>query len=219
LERKVKRHQTPQDPRGGHIRLYWALVDSPAWGSLSATDQRAYVALRRALGKTNNGDLSLPLSRAKHFRITSPATLAKSLRALVAVGLIGVTRRGGCTRGGQRLPTLYRFTDEQVFPMPAKLIDAYKATNEWDKVESIAVGKKLIRQADAAARQAAAEKRLLQKSNDTSTNGEAVTAKTSTNTEAWRVQPVRGLKRAKGIATTRDANEDAGLGVVGSASP
>lgn len=112
------------------MRLYWAVLDSPAWNALSATDQRAYTALRRPLGKSNNGDLSLPLSRARHYGITSPSTLAKALRALVAVGLIAVTRRGGCTRGGQRLPTLYRFTDERVYA-PGKLIEDYKTTDDW----------------------------------------------------------------------------------------
>ena len=47
----MKRDKPPPDPRGGHVRVYWALIDSPAWSALSATDQRAYVALRRPLGQ------------------------------------------------------------------------------------------------------------------------------------------------------------------------
>jgi hypothetical protein len=208
----VKRDKAPPDPRGGHVRLYNGLIDSPAWNALSATDQRAYVALRRALGKTNNGDLSLPLSRARHYRITSPATLAKALRALVAVGLIAVTRRGGCTRGGQRLPTLYRFTDEVVYEMRPKLIDAFKATDNWKLIESLAQGKAAIREAELQARTAAEKKRLLQIPNDTDTGIEAVRAGTTTNDEAWRVAPLRKVKRGIARVNAPNASNDAGLG-------
>ncbi|MDP1692824.1 MAG: hypothetical protein Q8L49_12890 [Burkholderiaceae bacterium] len=214
----MKRDKPPPDPRGGHVRLYWALIESPAWNALSATDQRAYVALRRVLGQTNNGDLSLPLSRAKHYRIRSPATLAKALRTLVAVGLIAVTRRGGCTRGGQRLPTLYRFTDEQVYEMRPKLIDACKATNDWKAITSIANGRALIKHAETAAREAAEKKRLLQKLNATSTNGEAVRPKTDTETEAWIPRPLRKVKQVSSHPNTGKASNDAGSGVVGLAS-
>ena len=214
----MRRDKPPPDPRGGHVRLYWPLIDSPAWNALSATDQRAYVALRRSLGKTNNGDLCLPLSWSKHYRINSPATLAKALRSLVAVGLIAVTRRGGCTRGGQRLPTLYRFTDEQVYEMAPKLIDACKATNDWKAITSIAHGRALIKQAEAAAREAAEKKRLLQELNATSTNGEAVRPKTDTEIEAWIPRPVRKVKQASSPANTGKASNDAGSGVVGLAS-
>lgn len=151
-------NKVPSDPRGGHVRLYWAVIDSPAWRALTATDQRCYVALRRALGRTNNGDLSLPISKACHFGISSSTTLAKSLRALVAVGFIKVTRRGGCARGGQRLATLYRFTDEPVYEMPAKYIDASRATDDWKQVSSIAHGRSLIREAESVAKEAAKKK-------------------------------------------------------------
>lgn len=215
----MKRDKAPPDPRGGHVRLYHAMIDSPAWGALSATDQRAYVALRRALGRSNNGDLSLPLSRARHYGITSPATLAKALRSLVAVGLIAVTRRGGCTRGGQRLPTLYRFTDEQVFEMPGKLIDAYKATDDWKRIESKGSGKTAIKLAEDTARtnaqDRAEEKRLLQKLNGTTTDSEAVTRRTSTNDEAWRLPPLRKVKRVTPAGKPSIASNDAGFREVG----
>lgn len=201
-----------KDPRGRHIRLYTALIDSPAWNCLTATDQRVYVALRRALGPSNNGDISLPLSRARHYGIGSPATLAKALRSLVAVGLIAVTRRGGCTRGGQRLPTLYRFTDEQVFEMKPKLIDASKATDDWKKVGNIAAGKSLVAAAELQAREAAESKRLLQKLNATATNSEAVKAMTNTKIEAWRAQPLRDLKHAKPAHDAEIVSADKALG-------
>lgn len=146
------RDKPAKDPRGGHIRLYWDVIDSPAWRSLSPSDQRCYVALMRGLRSSNNGDLSLAMSLAKHHGISSPTTLAKSLRALQAVGLIAVTRRGGCTKGGQRLPTLYRVTDHPCYDIPAKFVQACKATNEWKAVTSIAHGEALIREANKTAK-------------------------------------------------------------------
>lgn len=144
------------DPRGGHIRLYWELVDSNAWRCLAATDQRCYVALLRGLRSTNNGDLSLPFSVAKTFGIRSQHTLAKSLRALQAVGLIAVTRKGGSQRGGQRLPTLYRVTDQECYEIPAKYVSACKASNEWKTVRTLAMGHAQIRDAEEKAQRAAA---------------------------------------------------------------
>lgn len=136
------------------MRLYWDLMDSNAWRCLSATDQRVYLALARQLRKTNNGDLSLTASTAKHFGIKSKTTLAKSLRALAAVGLIAITRRGGTTRGGQRMPHLYRITDWPVYEIPAKHVDACKATFDWRNVTTVDMGNKLIALAEQAAQEA-----------------------------------------------------------------
>lgn len=141
----------PSDPRGGHARLYWEITDSNAWRCLTASDQRAYLALLRSLLSFNNGDLSLAFSTARHHGITNESTLAKNLRALAAVGLIAVTRKGGCTRGGQRFPTLYRLTDFPVLAMQGKHVEACKATNEWKAVTTLALGHALIRQAEERA--------------------------------------------------------------------
>ena len=210
----MKYAKPPKDPRGGHTRLYWDMLDSPAWNALTATDQRAYMALRRQLGKTNNGDLSLPLSRSRHYGITSPATLAKSLRALIAVGLIAVTRRGGCTRGGQRLPTLYRFTCEENHAMPGKLIDANPATHPWRLIESIAHGKALIRKHEAEAQDTAKKKSLVQKLNDTSSKNEAVKPSTTTNPEPWQSGPLRIVNHGNKPKRVRKVNDGAGLAVL-----
>lgn len=148
----MARFKPSPDPRGGHIRLYWELIDSNAWRCLSASDQRAYVALLRGLRSTNNGDLSLPLSAAKQHGISSKTTLAKSLRALIAVGLIAVTRRGGATKGGQRFPSLYRITDQPVFEVASKHIEASKATNDWKAITTLAMGRHAIKRAEEAAK-------------------------------------------------------------------
>lgn len=210
----MARHKTPADPRGGHVRLYWDVLDSNAWRCLSATDQRAYVAICRQLRSTNNGDLSLPLSEARIHGITSPATLAKSLRALVAVGLIAVTRKGGCSRGGQRLPTLYRLTDREVFEVPAKHIEACRPTSEWRAVKTLAQGRAMIRQANGAASEktASTEKSQLQFLAATTSKIEAVEAVTTSKNEVWAPAPVQKMKHGFNAETAIEANDGAAFG-------
>lgn len=204
----MARYKPPTDQRGGHVRLYWDIVDSNAWRCLSATDQRAYIALQRQLRSTNNGDLSLPLSVARNHGIASPATLAKSLRALVAVGLIAVTRKGGCTRGGQRLATLYRFTDHKCYEVPAKHIEASRSTNEWHDVKTLAQGRDLILHAEAKAaeKEASRKKSPLQSLAVTASNNEVVEALTASNNEVWSPVPLQILKQDKEAKTVSKAN-------------
>lgn len=133
-----------RDPRGHSLRIYADVYGSPAWASLSPHDVLAYLALLVELKGYNNGDLSLPLSRAKKCGIGHQLTLAKALRALCAVGLIAVTRRGGSTKGGQRLPNLYRLTDRECYAIPAKHLEAMPETNEWKRVPSVDHGRRLI---------------------------------------------------------------------------
>ncbi len=154
-----------RDPRGHSIRVYSDVFDSSAWAALSPHDVLAYLALLRELKGSNNGDLSLPLTRAKTCGIGHHVTLARSLRALCAVGLIAITRKGGCTKGGQRLPNLYRVTDRECFEIPAKHLEAHPATNEWKHIASREQGLELIAAAEAAVK--------------TKTLGHAVTATTS----------------------------------------
>jgi hypothetical protein len=194
------------DPRGGHIRLYWEIMDSNAYRSLSATDQRAYLALQRQSKSTNNGDLSLPLSKSRESGITSPATLAKSLRALVAVGLLAVTRKGGCKSGGQRLPTLYRFTDREAYAHPVKNIEASKATNEWKAVKSLAMGAALIRKAEDAAKIT-----QLQKLAVTASKNELVSPLTASIIEVWTPSPTSIIEAGESVKTGLNPNTHAGF--------
>lgn len=139
-----------RDPRGHSIRIYTDVFDSHAWAALGPFDVLAYLALLRELKGFNNGDLSLPLTRAKTCGINHHITLARSLRALCAVGLIAITRKGGSSKGGQRLATLYRVTDRECFEVPAKHIDARPASNEWKAITSREHGQRLIAEVEAA---------------------------------------------------------------------
>ena len=62
------------------------------------------------------------------------------------------------------MPTLYRLTDYPVHAMPAKFVEAAKATNEWRAMPSIGHGESLIVQADQAAKSEWAERAAKTKS-------------------------------------------------------
>lgn len=146
----MSKNQPQRDPRGHSLRIYSDLYDSPAFAALSPHDVMAYLALLRELKGYNNGDLSLPLSRAKQCGINHHITLARSLRALCAVGLVALTRKGGCSLGGQRLASLYRVTDRDCFDMPAKHLTAMPASHEWKRITTVAQGLQFIETAEVA---------------------------------------------------------------------
>src|SRR5450830_1273195 len=190
----MSKPKTQRDPRGHSLRVYSDLYDSPAFASLSPHDVLAYLALLRELKGYNNGDLSLPLSRAKTCGIGHPKTLARSLRALCAVGLVAVTRRGGCARGGQRLPTLYRMTDRECYAIPAKHLEAMPESHEWKRVTSVKHGHYLIQVSEDAAKAEHQEKNHLGHAvTTTSSPGAMVKAKTRAPREPWNEQLGHGV--------------------------
>jgi hypothetical protein len=97
-------------------------------------------------------------------------TLARSLRALCAVGLIALTRKGGCTKGGQRLASLYRVTDRECHDIPAKNLTAMQATNEWKRITTVVQGLQCIEAVEVAIKKPSAKLK---------TAGHGVTATTS----------------------------------------
>lgn len=188
----------PHDPRGHSLRVYAEIYDSPAFAALSPHDVLAYLALLRAHKGYNNGDLSLPLSRAKHCGIKHPKTLARSLRALCAVGLVALARKGGCTKGGQRLPSLYRLTDRECFQIPAKHLEAMPATNDWKRVSSVQRGKELIAAAESVVKNNPEE--LKSQGHGvpvTVVQNEPVKAKTRAHSEPWEEQPGHPMNMAE----------------------
>lgn len=148
-----------RDPLGHSARVYDFIYDSKAWASLSPHDVLAYLALLRDLRATNNGDLSLTLTLAKSRGISHHVTLARSLRALCAVGLAAITRKGGCKKGGEREPTLYRLTHRDSSEYANKNVEAVKASNEWKRVTSAEHGRALIQAAEDGVKKATAEKK------------------------------------------------------------
>lgn len=146
----MPRYKQPKDPRGGHVRIYWDILDSHAWQALSWADQGLYVALRRKLLGTNNGNIEATLATLRHSGIRSSASLAKGLRALRTVGLIDQTRQGGVAAGG-KLCSLYRFTDEATLEHPKQGVKAMPATNEWKRFNTRSEAKRALRDAHHAA--------------------------------------------------------------------
>ncbi|RFO97842.1 hypothetical protein DIC66_03695 [Rhodoferax lacus] len=186
-----------RDPRGHSLRIYDDVYDSHAFAALSPHDVLAYLALLRELKGFNNGDLSLPLTRAKKCGINHHVTLARSLRALCAVGLVSITQKGGCTRGGQRKPTLYRVTDRECFEIPAKLLDATKETNEWQRITSVQQAVDLIAAAELAVKKEPEEKNS--PGHDvtaTVSRGVLVGSKTRTWCDTWNGGPGHGVTMA-----------------------
>ena len=193
----AKKHDF-RDPRGHSLRVYSDVYDSPAFAALSPHDVLAYLALLRELKGYNNGDLSLPLSRAKKCGIGHPKTLARSLRALCAVGLVAITRKGGCTKGGQRQPTLYRMTDRECHAIPAKHQEAMKETHEWKRVTSMQHGLDLIATAEAAVKTTTEKlKSLGHPVTLTMAQGEPVKAETMAPREPWKDGPGHGVNMAE----------------------
>lgn len=136
---------------GQHLRIYYNLLDSHAWCALSPTEIAVFMAMRRQLNGSNNGNIEATLSTMKPRGIRSPTTLAKSLRALVAVGLIENLRPGRLTHGG-KVPSLYRFTD---LPCPANrkrdfVQQGCKPTNEWQRFRTLGAAHAAIDVAEAA---------------------------------------------------------------------
>ena len=126
------------DPRGAHIRIYWALLDSRAWFALSFSQRALYLACRRKLTSNSNGNLAFTLAglAAQGFTASS-STLASGLRALQAVGFIAVTREGGKVNRGQAIPTLYRFCDEPCHQWVKLDIPSMKPSNGWQRFDSV----------------------------------------------------------------------------------
>lgn len=136
----MKHDRAPKDPMGGHMRIYWGIVDSPAWRVLSHADVRVYLAMRRKLRSTNNGDINATLVEMRHSGISSSSTLSMALHRLEVLGFIAKTRQGGIAFGG-KLCSLYRFTDQPTYEMPKLGLSAVRATSDWQRFTSIAAAR------------------------------------------------------------------------------
>lgn len=190
------------DPRGHSLRVYSEIYDSPAFRALSPHDVMAYLALLRVLRQYNNGDLSLPLSRAKACGVNHHLTLARSLRALCAVGLVAITRKGGCAKGGQRLPNLYRVTDRECYDIPKLFLQSCKVTNEWKSIATVEQGRQRIAEAKKLALETHSKKISLGHGVTTiRTPRDVVGANTRTPRDPWNEGPGHGVTMAENPAS------------------
>lgn len=134
----------PKDPNGRHIRVYATLLDTPAWRCLGWSARALFVDLRTSLNGTNNGNISATLSVLKHRGWASSKTLASALYELRALGFLVVTREGGLKQG-TRVPTLYRFTDLEVFEFPKVGVQATTATHDYAHFKNLADAQQALR--------------------------------------------------------------------------
>lgn len=188
-----------RDPRGGHVRIYWSMLSSPAWQALSHIERSLYISMRRQLKGSNNGDISATVNSLRHDGFTSSSTLFKSLRAPTVAGFIDKSRQGMIAGfSGPRCCNLYRFTDEPVYDIPKKGIVACKATNDWQNWSSKAEVEAAITAAHVAAKRPNKPSRNtdrndteLRPANRIGSNAEAKRANVSSLDEYRRQVPVR----------------------------
>lgn len=191
----MTRGASPKDPRGGHVRLYWAILDSPAWRVLTHADVRVYLALRRKLGKTNNGDINATLAEMRHAGISRSSTLSSALHRLEALGFIEKTRQGGIAFGG-KLCSLYRFTDEPTFDIAKAGVRSGPASDEWRRFNNIAEARAAVRLLSAK------NKAKVRLSNRSASTIEPERAFSSSTIEQVAKSPVRLSKRGTATETT-----------------
>jgi hypothetical protein len=190
------------DPQGGHVRIYWTLLDSLAYLALSNAARALYVDLRRKLSANNNGDIACTLATMRHRGWRSPATLFNALQELVAVGLVARTRDGGIA-SMSKVCSLYRFTDLLVYEHPKQSVPACKPTFDYLRFQSLAEARKaiaLMREERAVRGRAIAEarkKRKLQKLTGTDSKIESLRAAKDSVTEQRTHTKIQKLNLSK----------------------
>lgn len=156
---------------------------------------RVYLALRRKLGKTNNGDINATLSEMKHSGISSSSTLSTALHRLEALGFIEKTRQGGIAFGG-KLCSLYRFTVSPTnrrltLPRPGFVPARQPTTGDWRLFNNLA-------QARAVARPFTRKNKVKVRPADRSAaTSEAEKAVCGSTVKQVTVSPVRPSKRTQ----------------------
>ena len=199
----MARGKLPRDPRGGHVRLHWNIIDSVAWCALSWADQGLWIAMRRKLTGSNNGNIEATLGALRDAGFTSSASLSKSLRALLTVGLIAKTRQGGITHGS-KLCSLYRFTDEAMHEWVKLGIKAMPPTNDWHSFKTLAEVRTALRTAHAAAkRPAGTGASKVQKLNRSGSRTEPKAGIPDSVPEQEAAALVQKLKQAARVETAR----------------
>jgi hypothetical protein len=145
-----------------YISVSLKLMNSPAYIALDRCAQALFFDLRTKFkGDWNNGDINAALTELKHRGWSSETTLAKALRQLQATGFIVATRRTVGVENGSKVCNLYRFTDHDVRAQPKVGIEAMRATHDYQKIETLADARRIVKAASAPVpmKEAAREKR------------------------------------------------------------
>ena len=96
--------------RGGYGSIPGEVIDGPDWCSLSLAASKVLFILVRQYKGSNNGDLCATESVMSKYGISSPNTINRSLKELLAKGLIAKTQHGYRGNDGKRRLSLYALT-------------------------------------------------------------------------------------------------------------
>ena len=93
---RKRRHDATGRTRGEqrHVRLYYWLLESPAWRSLNSIERALYLELCQRYNGANNGRLGLSVRDAGEAIGVSKNTAARALQTLVERGFIEMIRKG-----------------------------------------------------------------------------------------------------------------------------
>ena len=163
-----------------HVRITIKILQSPVFIALPPNAVKLYIDMISFLRGTNNGNISATMTVLKHRGWNSPATLAKSLRQLEAVGLIAKTRETIGVHRGSKLCNLYRFTDRETYAQPKLHIQAHKETHDYLKFKTLTEAKKAIK---GASETTPKKKTTQQKLQLNDTNSVALTQINDTDSE------------------------------------
>lgn len=96
--------------RGGYGSIPCEVISGPDWICLSLAAVKVLFILVSQYKGHNNGDLCATESVMSKYGISSPNTINRSLKELVARGLIAKTQNGYRGSDGRRRPSLYAVT-------------------------------------------------------------------------------------------------------------
>ncbi len=107
---------------GRFVPLTYELIDSPAWNDLPPTDKVIYIQIYRQFNGHNEQNLKLPYSQMDF----SPATISKSIRRLIDVGLINLIKQGGLFKNCSIYGLSTRWKIYKNPPLMAKSIEMFR---------------------------------------------------------------------------------------------
>jgi hypothetical protein len=107
-----------------HVRLYYSMMQTAAWKSLSGNQRAIYVEMAARYNGSNNGRIHFSTREAAQALHIGRATAARDLAALVERGFIVATTRGGFNiKDKQRQAPQWRLTEfncDVTFELPSK---------------------------------------------------------------------------------------------------
>ncbi len=108
---------------GPFVQLPHFLLESPAWRSLTAQEQAAYVAIAQVYNGSNNGRLAVSVRQVAERANVNKDTAGRCLATLQAKGFVECASPGGFSRKVRHAAewrlTLYRCDRTQAPPLKA----------------------------------------------------------------------------------------------------